>query len=287
VRVGVTLASGRLGQAVIKALLKEIKSEEIVAFARNPEKVNIPEIEVRPGDYDQPEHFQAGLHGIASLLVISSNVEPEKRISQHRSIIQAAQENKVERLVYSSIAGGEKAGSFNSIIQSNRRTERDFHEAGIPWVIGRNSLYLEPDLEAIPDYIAVGAVANCAGTGVCNYTTREELGYAYTHMLLDGDHNGSTYTLAGPGLSQPELAEMINQVYGCNLSYEFMSIEEFRADRIKSLGPFMGEIVAGIYEGIHNGVFQLKSDFQRATGRHHKPHIDTINEFFESSKTYI
>jgi NAD(P)H dehydrogenase (quinone) len=58
------------------------------------------------------------------------------------------------------------------VVQSNRQTEADVRASGLAWVIGRNGIYIEPDVEYIDRYRAAGAVANCAGDGRCGYTTR-------------------------------------------------------------------------------------------------------------------
>ena len=59
----------------------------------------------------------------------------------------------------------------------------------IDWSIGRNSLYIEPDLEYIETYKKLGAIVNSADKGKCGYTSRNELAVAYTQMLLNKKHN--------------------------------------------------------------------------------------------------
>ena len=50
-----------------------------------------------------------------------------------------------------------------------------------------------------------GKITNCAGDGRCAYTTRAELADAYARMLTEDQHNGQTYNLAGPAITQYEL----------------------------------------------------------------------------------
>jgi NAD(P)H dehydrogenase (quinone) len=49
-----------------------------------------------------------------------------------------------------------------------------------------------------------------------------------------------------------------------------MSPEEHLADRVAELGPFFGPIIAGIYDGIRQGVFRGASDFEDVAGRPHQ-----------------
>lgn len=73
----------------------------------------------------------------------------DNRIGQHRNIINAAKEAAVKKIVYTSIIGVDGKSSFDAIVQSNWQTEKDIKESGLEWAIGRNGLYIEPDLEYI------------------------------------------------------------------------------------------------------------------------------------------
>lgn len=123
--------------------------------------------------------------------------DPQKRIQQHRNVIEAAKQNGVKKIVYTSIIGDEKETAFSPIVKSNRQTEVDVRESGLNWAIGRNGIYIEPDLEYINTYVKEGEIRNCAEEGKCGYTSREELGLAYTQMLLHDKNNGHTYNLVG------------------------------------------------------------------------------------------
>ena len=183
--IAVTSASGHLGAAIVKALLKDTKTENIVAIARTPEKAKHLGVEVRKGDYNSREDFDAALKDIDIVLLVSGMDEPKKRIQQHRNVIEAAKQNGVQKIVYTSIVGAEENNAFSPIVQSNRQTEEDIRNSGLEWVIGRNGIYIEPDLEYIDTYAKEGEIRNCADDGKCTYTSREELGDAYAKLLLE------------------------------------------------------------------------------------------------------
>ena len=103
-------------------------------------------------------------------------------------------------------------------------------------------------------------------------------------MLIDDKHNGKIYNLVGEPISQTQLAEYINQVYNTNLVYKAASVEDYLKDRKDELGEFLGTIIGGIYEGIRNGSFNVKSDFKQAAGRPHKSVPEMITEFKNSRK---
>ncbi|MDO6516943.1 SDR family oxidoreductase [Zobellia uliginosa] len=277
--IAVTSASGQLGASIVRQLINEIGKENVVGIARTPEKAAHLGVEVRKGDYNSRQDFDAALKGIDTVLLVSGMDDPEKRIQQHRNVIEAAKQNGVQKIVYTSIVGDEANTAFSPVVKSNRQTEVDIKESGLEWAIGRNGIYIEPDLEYIDHYAKDGEIRNCAGEGKCGYTSRGELGYAYAQMLLDNKHNGHIYNLVGEAITQATLADLINEVYGLNLKFNSVSVAEYAAERKEALGDFMGTIIAGIYEGIRNGVNDVPSHYEMAAGRRHREHIDIIRDF--------
>lgn len=146
------------------------------------------------------------------------------------------------------------------------------------WVIGRNGIYIEPDVESSEDYAAAGEVANCAADARCGYTTRPELAHAYARLLTDPAQDGETLALHGEPITQTQLVEHLSQAFGTQLVYRPMSVAEYGADRVAALGEFMGSVIAGIYEGIRDGELDGPSDFEAAAGRPHQ----AWNDYFES-----
>ena len=278
-KIAVTSASGQLGSAIVKQLIKEIGKDNVVGIARTPEKAKHLGIEIRKGDYNNRHDFDKALQGVDVVLLVSGMDKPETRIQQHRNVIEAAKQNGVQKIVYTSIVGDENKTAFSPVVKSNRQTEKDIQESGLEWVIGRNGIYIEPDLEYIEVYVKEGAIRNCAGKGKCGYTSRKELGYAYAKMLVDNKHNGQVYNLVGEPITQAELAETINQVYHTHLSYHPVSVEAYEKERKEALGDFIGTIIAGIYEGIKIGVNDVRSDFEKAAGRPHKTPLEMIATF--------
>ena len=268
-RVAVTAASGGLGRAIITQLKNIIQHHQIVGIARTPSKAEDLGVEIRKGDYKQKEHFKGAFKDINTVLIVSGMDAPENRIEQHSNIIDAARESGVNKVVYTSIIGTEHGNTFSPIVHSNRQTEEKLINSGLEWVIGRNGLYIEPDIEYVKNYKNAGKISNCASDGKCSYTTRGELGYAYSQMILKDKNNGNIYNLAGEAITQGQLTDFINSAFNLNLIFESVSIEYYRKERVNELGEFLGTIISGIYEGIRNGDMNVDSDFRKAAGRDH------------------
>ena len=278
-KIAVTAANGKLGTTIIKNLIKLIGSENVIGLARTPEKAKHLGIEIRKGDYNNPQDLEIALKDIDVVMLLSGMDEPQKRIQQHRNVIEAAKANGVKKIVYTSIIGDETNNAFSPIVQTNRQTETDVKNSGLDWAIGRNGIYIEPDLEYIDTYVKEGEIRNCAADGKCTYTSREELAFAYAKMLLEEKHNGQTYNLVGDPITQTQLANYINEVFHTNLVFNSVSIEEYAAERKKELGDFLGTVIAGIYEGIRNGANDVPSDFEKAAERPHKSVLEIIKAF--------
>ena len=268
--VAVTAASGQLGSEIVKATIEVVGRTNVVGLARTPANAESLGIRIRPGDYGSRSELKNSLQGVDAVLLVSGMDAPDKRIVQHRNVIEAARLADVKKIVYTSIQGAEQDTAFSPIVQSNRQTEEDVGNSGLQWVIGRNGIYIEPDIEYIATYRKQGEIANCAGNGLCGYTTRSELGAAYARMLTESEHNGQTYNLHGEAITQTQLADYLNAAFGTNLTYREMSVADYREERVGELGEFLGNVIAGIYEGIRNGACNNESHFEAAAGRPHE-----------------
>jgi len=282
-KIAVTAASGNLGTAIVKQLLKQMPKERIIGLARTPEKADSLGGEIRPGDYNNKPDLIKSLTGVDVVLLVSGMDPPDKRILQHRNVIDAAKNARVKKIVYTSIFGEVGDTSFSPVISSNRQTEVDIKNSSLQWVIGRNGLYIEPDIEYIENYLKEGKISNCAADGKCSYTTRDEIAFAYSKMLTEDEHNGNTYNLVGNAITQSQLTDYLNYAFGTDLFFESISVEEYTRQRQAELGEFMGTVIAGIYAEISHGGFDIESDFKLAAGREH---VDW-DDYFRSLKMNI
>jgi len=89
----VTGATGPFGHHVVENLLdRGIAPRDIVAIVRTPGKaadLAARGVDVRAGDYSQPESLPSALAGVDTLLLVSSS-EVGQRFPQHRSVVDAA-----------------------------------------------------------------------------------------------------------------------------------------------------------------------------------------------------
>jgi NAD(P)H dehydrogenase (quinone) len=269
-KIGVTAASGKLGQLILAELAASIGTENVVGIARAPEKNGIDGIEMRTADYADAAVWPEVLEGIDTLVLISSPAGTGDRVQMHWNVIEGGALAGVRKMLYTSVIGNGKEADtrYAPFAAINRQTEVALQASGLEWVIPRNGLYLEFDVAHIINADKDdGIYRNNGGDGRCGYITRDEIAYATAKLALNESANGRIFNLVGDCFTQAELVSIVNEVYGTKVRYECISDAACYA----KLEPVRGDIVAnmltGCYQCIRNGAYDERSDFLDATGR--------------------
>jgi len=274
--VAVTAASGRLGHAIIRHLLRDASVDGVVAVARTPGRVRFDGVDIRAGDYAEPDSLEAAFAGVDTLILISAPVVPgTDRAAMHRNAIRAAERAGVGRIVYTSIIGNgaEEDTRYGPTQRVNRDTEADLRASSLAWVVGRAGLYLDLDLGHLRKANETGGVyRNNGGSGRCGYVSIDELGFAFARLAPNAAVSGQVLNLIGETKSQAELVALANDVFDLDVRFESMTAEEnvarFMADpRVAARGEEVAQMLTGCFESIERGAFDVSSDFERATGR--------------------
>ena len=114
-KIAVSAASGHLGTEIVKATVALQAKENVIGMARTPDKAKSLGIEIRPGDYNDESALEKSLQSVDTLLLVSGMDAPEKRIEQHRKVIQAAQNSGVKKMVPKYMMLEISLASFNDI----------------------------------------------------------------------------------------------------------------------------------------------------------------------------
>ncbi len=229
--IAVTGATGQLGQLVIKHLLTKTSANKIIALVRNVDKARpLTElgIEVRQGDYSQPENLVNSLKGVSKLLLISSS-EVGQRAPQHKNVIDAAKEASVSLIAYTSILKADT--SPLGLKEEHIQTEDYLKQVGIPHVLLRNGWYTENYLASIAPSLANGGFIGSAKDGRISSAAREDYAEAAAAVLTSSDlQEGKVYELAGDeSYTLAELANIISEESGQSIPYLDMEESEFVA----------------------------------------------------------
>jgi len=284
-KVAVTAAAGGLGTATLKHLIKEIGTDNICAIARSPDRITTSGLEKRCGDYQSLPELTAAFSGIETVVMISAPVGDWDRVAMHRNVIGAAKQAGVRKLLYTSVVGNgkEKDTWFWRTQQVNRQTEIDLQESGLEWIVARNGLYLEKDLDHIVAAKDIGVYRNIAADGKSGYITVDELAYATAKLAMNDCSNGQVFNLAGENLTQVQLVDLVNRVFDMDVRYETITDEENIAElmkdpKISARGEKVAKMLAGCFQAVRAGAFEVESDFERAAGRAVKSTLQMVRE---------
>lgn len=243
-KIGVTGATGQLGTIVIKELKKRIPTDELVALVRSPEKASNLGVETRKFDYNNRDGLTESLKGIDRLLLISSN-EIGQRAKQHLNVIEAAWENGVKWIVYTSLLHADK--SSLSLATEHHTTEQAIIDSGIDYTILRNGWYTENYANSIKGAVDGGAYIGSASNGRISSASRADYAEAAAVVITNESHKGKIYELAGDdSYTLHDLAAEVSKQSGKKIPYKNLTEGEY-IDALKSFnvpGP-LAEAIAG------------------------------------------
>ena len=232
-KIGITGATGQLGQLVVGKLKEKVSAESIVALVRNTERAAELGVEARAFDYSKPESLVASLVGIDKLLLISGN-ELGQRLPQHLAVIAAAKEAGVKQFVYTSILHADT--SSLGLAGEHLATEAALKASGLAYTILRNGWYTENYAGSAKGAIGAGAFIGCAGAGKIASAARADYAEAAAVVLAGEGSENKTYELAGDtAYTLTELAAEISRQAGKMIPYNNLTETQY-ADILKSFG---------------------------------------------------
>lgn len=225
-KYAVTAATGRFGQATVKALLENLPSQDLVIIARNLTKAKklFPNLEIRPASYDNEEELTKALKGIDKVLFISS--QPGGAVSreiQHQNVVNALKNAGVSYVAYTSYPHAQNGKSF--LAADHRFTELALKTSGIKHSFLRNNWYLENELGLITN-LAQGQIDSYWADNKTGWALESEYAQAAANVLLMSQPK-EIYEFAGTPLSYEELAQAVSEVTNQPVNITKFSHEQY------------------------------------------------------------
>jgi len=198
-------ASGQLGSLVVNELASQFAGHPgmtLTAITRTPERHaawQAQGIDVRFGDFDQPQGLAVAFHGVERLLLISTNTidGTGRRVAQHRHAIEAARQAGVAHLVYTSFLQPEE-GKRSLLNDDHRATEALLADSGMAHTILRNAFYQDLLLVVLGTVAVDGRLQTAMGQGHVSYVAREDCAHAAAVALSDGHLGSRILDITGP-----------------------------------------------------------------------------------------
>ena len=110
--------AGKLAGRVAETMLHQVEGSELIFTCPNPDRVpeekkerwNQAGVALRAASYDDEEQMAAAFSGGERLFFISSILNGERRVRQHRSVIEACKKAGIGHITYTSFFGANREG---------------------------------------------------------------------------------------------------------------------------------------------------------------------------------
>ena len=283
----ITGATGKFGTKVMEILLKTVPANQLAVSVRNPEKAEVLRaqgVDVRQGDFDQPETLDAAFAGVDRLLLISADGDNETRIRQHANAVAAAERVGVSFIAYTSLANAQE--SKNLFAPTHQATEADIVKTGMPYSFLRNNWYLENEISGIQGVLAGAPWLTAAADGKVGWALQQDFAEAAAAVLAGEGHENTIYELSGKPLSQEELAAALGEVLGKEVPVQQVDDAAY-AEIMAGAGvpDFVVPILVEIQKSIRVGSLDVESkDFEKLLGRPATPINEALRQIVDGLK---
>ncbi|MBW4084485.1 SDR family oxidoreductase [Paenibacillus sp. S150] len=269
-KIALTGATGQFGSIVAETLLKSAAAEQLVASVRNPDKaeqLRARGVDVRHGDFGQPETLGAAFAGVDRLLIVSADGDNDTRIRQHKNAVDAAVRAGVKFIAYTSVGHADSSPLFLAPV--HKATEEFIRESGIAYSFLRNNWYLENEMGSIQAVQAGAPWLTSAGEGKVGWATRRDYAEAAAAVLTGEGHENSVYELSGQPATQAELAAVVGGVLGKDVVVQQVDDAAYSSIMAGAGVPEAAlPIVVGIQAAIREGALDIvSSDFPKLLQR--------------------
>lgn len=260
----ITGATGAIGKRVAARLAAAGTAQRLVV--RDPQRAPaLSGVEVsEPADYGDRDAMTRAFDGVSTVFMVSAK-ESQNRVEEHRSVVDAAMQAGVSRIVYLSFQGAAEFCTF-TFGRDHWHTEQYIRDSGLEFTFLRDSLYLGALVSFVGDD---GVIRGPAGSGQVAAVAHDDVADVAASLLVDGDASGRTYDITGPeAISMADVARIIGHATGREIAYHDESIEEAYASRAV-YGATEFEVTGWVssYQAIAAGELSKVSDaVERITG---------------------
>lgn len=280
-----TSATSDLGSKVLAQLLHLVDPADIIVTVRDLSKAKYYAklgVIVRQADFTDPASLNLAFNGIDRLLLISSVPSKQHpRTIQHQNVINAAKQNGVSFIAYTSTTINEDAPSMLS--PDHLYTEKALAESGIDYAILRNNWYLENEIETLKLAQKVPQIGYLEGNGMGGWVIKRELAEAAARVLADVAPKQQVYDLANPAIHYSELIETAQSLLGKPADTIALKASTYRDYLTTHHVPqeAVGMLVFTQEDMLSGSMVVKHSDLELALGHEPTSLKDSINELLK------
>jgi len=230
--IAITGVTGHLGSHVLRHLIKLLPPSEIIAIVHKPESAQDPQliatgVEIRVGDYGQPESLTEALRGADRLFLVSAPThQVESRVKLHKSAITAAKNAGVKHIIYTSLAFAPTTTA--RVMQAHLQTEAFLKESGLSYTIIREGLYSESFRLYIGFFSFNDSEVVVPGDGGVSWVTWNDLGEGNAKIIAENKFVNQTILLSGPkAITLKETTQLVSKYLKREIAFVIVTGEEW------------------------------------------------------------
>ncbi|KAF2712571.1 NAD(P)-binding protein [Pleomassaria siparia CBS 279.74] len=308
--IALTSATGKLGSAVISAILQNKQIEPsgiVVCTSSDPssskfDRLRARDVRVRPANFDDPASLKSAFSGCTKLFLVSTprismdyNDAPlwRGREVHHRAAIDAAVKVGVKHIYYTSLAfaNPSKAG----VMRAHIRTEAYLASLkDVQWTVIREGLYNESWPLYFGYYFGLKSDKRkeimVAGDGPLSWTSIADLAFGTAKVLAAPSEAwaGKTFYLSQNKTSTlADIARIVSKVRENNVELKVVSKKEHEKFYVETRGMDRPAVEwwSSTYEAVEDGECDIKDTtleiMLKEASRTPKPLEETISEMLK------
>ncbi len=231
----VTGATGKQGGHLVRELLA--RGHSVRALTRKPESPAAAALAERgvtivPGDFEDQGSLDRAARGVDTVFAMSTPFESGDKAETHWgiNIVRAASTVGVKHLVYSSVAGADRATGIPHF-DSKFEVEQELRRSGVPFTIVAPVFFME---NFLADWMAAGIANGSVALAVPATRRLQQIAVAdiaqFTALVIERRDSflGKRIDLASDELTLTTTVAVISEVVGRHIEYTALSLETVR-----------------------------------------------------------
>jgi uncharacterized protein YbjT (DUF2867 family) len=231
----VTGATGKQGGHLVRELLA--RGHSVRALTRKPESPAAAALAERgvtivPGDFEDQGSLERAARGVDAVFAMATPFEIGEQAETREgvNIVRAASAVGVKHLVYSSVAGADRATGIPHF-DSKFEVEQEIRRVGLPFTIVAPVFFME---NFLADYMAAGLAQGSIALAVPATRRLQQIALAdiaqFTALVIERRENflGKRIDIASDELTLTTAAEAISEASGRHIEYTALPLDSVR-----------------------------------------------------------
>jgi uncharacterized protein YbjT (DUF2867 family) len=231
----VTGATGKQGGHLVAELLA--RGHSVRALTRKPDSPAAAALAKRgvtivTGDFEDQKGLERAARGVDTVFAMSTPYErgPETEIREGVNILRAAASAGVTHLVYTSVAGADRASGIPHF-DSKFEVEKEIRAAGIPFTIVAPVFFME---NFLADWMLAGIAKGSIAMALPATRRLQQIAVAdiarFTALVIErrGSFLGQRIDIASDELTNATAAAVIGEAAGRQIAYTALPIDAVR-----------------------------------------------------------